>query len=219
MLDEGKAKRTLFTADARFAATPKTGDAPDRLGGYALVWNTLSDDRGGYKVRLMPGSAKFTPIVHAIYHHEFNNPLGVTSNGTLRLVSDDIGVKFEIDLPNTSLARDVFELVDKRYVNGMSFAMVRTPWSWTGTGPTGAEIIADPAGAYITTENGVTIVNATAYDIDEITITPRPAFVDTTVRPATGAGYAARTQQANQLQHLRFSSLKLAGHGIPRATK
>jgi len=41
--------------NVRFKVTPREGKLP-LLSGYAMCWNQLSDDRGGYKVRLKPNS-------------------------------------------------------------------------------------------------------------------------------------------------------------------
>ena len=44
-------KRVVFTNDAKFAVSdPKSGKLT--LSGYAIVWDALSNDRGGYQVRL-----------------------------------------------------------------------------------------------------------------------------------------------------------------------
>lgn len=162
-----KPKRIVYTADARldlkFAAVEGRPGKIATLSGYAMVWGTLSSDRGGYKVRLRPGSARFTPTVHALYHHDYTHVIGNTANGTLRLFPDDIGVRVEIDLPDTTSGRDVEELVEGRYVTGMSFAMTDAPE------------------ANKVVENGVNILDVTGFTCDEVTVTAIPAFADTTI--------------------------------------
>lgn len=160
-------KRLIFTADARFAVTKVEGK-PATLTGYAMVWNVLSTDRGGFKVRLLPGSAKFTNPVLALFHHDAAEVVGNTANGTLRITPDDVGVKVEIDLPDTGTGRDLTELVGKRYIQGMSFAMVTAPE------------------AHETVENGETIRNCTSFICDEVSVTGTPAFPDATVEVVEG---------------------------------
>lgn len=187
-------RRIVFTDDARFAVAPAVADKPTTLTGYPILWNVLTSDRGGYKVRLKPGSATFTTPTLALYHHDFQSVIGTTDNATLRLTPDDIGVKCEIDLPNTSTGRDVAELVAKRYVRGMSFAMVSTPRGVR------------------TVENGETILDVEAFAADEITITPIPAFQQTDIDVKPDAEFAAtRIAHAHRLERFKFDRIRLAG--------
>jgi hypothetical protein len=211
MLPPTDRRRIIFTAaaDARLVFAAAAGDgaapAPDKIGtlaGYALVWNVLSSDRGGFKVRLLPGSARFADPTHALYHHEYTGgPLADTGTGTLRLFPDDVGVRVEIDLPNTTNGRDVAELVRTRRVRGMSFAMVGDPKFRE------------------TTEGGQPILEAESYLVDEVTVTAIPAFrqTDIGVKDAAAAGYAARTAQAIRLQQFKLDLYRLPGANPRRA--
>jgi HK97 family phage prohead protease len=191
-------RRTLFIADARLQVIPPVAGKPVTLAGYAIVFNVLSSDRGGYKVRLMPGSAKFAPEVHALWHHEYRDVLATNRNGTLRIFEDGVGVRVEIDLPDTSAGRDVAELVRTGRVRGMSFGMVDSP--------KGEEV----------TENGEKILNARDYVVDEVTVTAIPAFAQATIgikdEDGSGSpriGYAARDAQSREVQTLRFKNIRL----------
>lgn len=189
------ARRVFFTENASVAIAAPIEGKPVTLTGYALVWNVLSSDRGGYKVRLLPGSARFAPVVHALWHHEYRDVLGSTANNTLRITPDDVGVRVEIDLPNTSAGRDVAVLVNRGDVRGMSFAMVDDP---TVTR---------------TTENGIAVQNASSYLVDEVTVTAIPAFVESTVGIKPGEpeviSYAHRTKQSLQLNRLTLDQYRL----------
>ncbi len=59
--------------------------------------------------------------VVALVNHDMAQLLGRTSSGTLRLSSDDHGLGFELDLPDTQLGRDVRHLVERGDLRGMSF--------------------------------------------------------------------------------------------------
>lgn len=59
--------------------------------------------------------------VKALYAHDSAKVLGRTKNGTLRLVPDADGLVCECDLPDTSYARDVYELIKRGDVTTMSF--------------------------------------------------------------------------------------------------
>jgi HK97 family phage prohead protease len=199
-------KRIIFTGKAaarmKFvaaAATEPGAAAANSIGtleGYALVWSTPSTDRGGYKVVLAPDSAKFQAQVHALYHHDFaGGPLGDLAGGTLRLAPDAYGVKCEIDLPNTTLGRDVAELVRTGRVGGMSFAM------------TGNVVGSMDDGS------GEPIYTATSYEVDEVTVTAIPAFESTSIAPKQEiADEMAKKQhraQYHRLQQLKLATMKL----------
>jgi HK97 family phage prohead protease len=180
-------RRTIFTADARFAVAAQAEGKPPTLTGYALIWGATSSDRGGYRVRLMPGSAKFATPTLALFHHDFKHVLGTTGNGTLRIAPDDTGVRVEIDLPDTTTGRDVAELIRRRDITGMSFAMIDKPQGRT------------------VKEGGVEIFEAESYGVDEITVTVSPAFIETTIDiKRDPAEYAARTAQSIKLQRFRL---------------
>lgn len=59
--------------------------------------------------------------VVAVVNHDPTQLLGRTSSGTLRLASRSDGLWMELDLPNTTLGRDVRELVARGDLAGMSF--------------------------------------------------------------------------------------------------
>jgi len=167
-------KRILFTAKPALKVTRFTAPAaPDAdegeekitLSGYAIIWNSLSDDRGGFHVRFLPGSAQFATPTLALFHHDYTIILGNTANGTLRITPDATGVRVEMDLPATTAAADVAELVEDAYVSGMSFSML-----WDDVLVTTEK-----------TENGVDILEVSAFTCDEVTVTGIPSFVDTSV--------------------------------------
>jgi HK97 family phage prohead protease len=107
-----------------------------------------------------------------LYNHNADQVLGRVGSGTLRLEEDDTGLRFELDLPDTSYARDLSALVQRGDVAGCSFAFA-----------------ARPGGELWEEINGETIRTLTALDLGEITITAQPAYPDTTVakrnRPMT----------------------------------
>jgi HK97 family phage prohead protease len=158
-------KRILFTADARFSVTPSTNGGPGVLSGYALVWNQKSSDRGGFKVALAPNSAQFDNPTFALFNHNYDAPLARNDNNTLSLASDAYGVKATIELPNTTVGRDVAELVRSGIVKGMSFGMLLDGASFTTS----------------TDADGDEVDLFTSFRADEVTITPVPAFTGTSV--------------------------------------
>lgn len=102
----------------------EAGAAPE-IAGYAAVYNNLSDDLGGFRERLLPGSFAGALLpgadVRALWQHEAAYVLGRTVNGSLRLSSDEHGLQFAVDPPDTSWARDAVVSLRRGDVNQMSF--------------------------------------------------------------------------------------------------
>lgn len=72
--------RVLFTHDAHFAVAKSEGK-PVTLTGYAVVWNSLSQDRGGYRVRMLPNSARFVQPSLVLFNHDYRGVIGSTVSG------------------------------------------------------------------------------------------------------------------------------------------
>lgn len=62
----------------------------------------------------------------ALFNHNTDLVLGRVSSGTLRLSVDSVGLRYEIDPPDTSVGRDVSELLARGDVRGSSFAFIVT---------------------------------------------------------------------------------------------
>lgn len=138
------------------------------LTGYAAVFNSPSLDLGGFREIILPGAFKRSLAtgehVRALYNHNADQVLGRVGAGTLRLQEDETGLKFELDLPPTSYARDLAALVERGDVSGCSFGFT-----------------VRPGGEAWENRNGETVRILSALDLEEITITSRPAYPDTTV--------------------------------------
>ena len=57
----------------------------------------------------------------ALYAHDTDKPLGRLSRGTLTIEVDDHGLAYDIDLPDTTVGRDVRESVRRGDIQGSSF--------------------------------------------------------------------------------------------------
>jgi len=104
--------------------------------GYAAVFDSLSGNLGGFLERIEPGTFRSTlkqADVTALFNHDPNNLLGRSSAGTLRLEEDDKGLRYEVDLPYTSLGRDVAELLRRRDLQSSSFGFRTISDSWGET--------------------------------------------------------------------------------------
>jgi HK97 family phage prohead protease len=83
---------------------------------------------------------KEQPDVVALWNHDSNVVLGRTPN-TLRLRTDSQGLHYEIDLPDTTAARDLKVSVSRGDVKGSSFAFVPTDVEWTTDGKLDVRLI------------------------------------------------------------------------------
>lgn len=97
------------------------------LSGYAVKWEMKSQVLGlFYKFREQFKRGAFLNSLNDddqrfLWSHDTSQVLGRTKNGTLRLQEDDIGLRFELDLPNTTLGNDTYESIKRGDVDGVSF--------------------------------------------------------------------------------------------------
>lgn len=104
-----------------------------KVGGYAAVFDQTAD-LGWMGKERMAGTAfdaaLKTSDTRSLYQHNPEKLLGRLSVGTLRLNVDSRGLEYEVDLPNTSYANDLRELVERGDIDGASFGFVPGVHSW-----------------------------------------------------------------------------------------
>ena len=95
------------------------------ISGYAAVYDSLSEDLGGFYEVLEKGAfdevMRSEPDVRALSQHDTVKILGRTSAETLTLEADSRGLKMDIALPDTSYAADLYESVRRGDISGASF--------------------------------------------------------------------------------------------------
>ena len=64
--------------------------------------------------------------VRGLFNHDPSQVLGRVANGTVKLMTDDRGLRYEITPPDTQVGRDVVSLLERGDVTGSSFAFVTT---------------------------------------------------------------------------------------------
>jgi len=107
--------------------------------GYAAVFNSDSEPLP-FIERIMPGAfdktLKSRNNVKMYLNHDSTLVLGSTRAKTLRLTVDGKGLLADADLPNTSYARDLAELMKRGDVDSMSFgfSVPRNGDSWSEDG-------------------------------------------------------------------------------------
>jgi HK97 family phage prohead protease len=105
-----------------------------RLEGMAAVFNTPATLPGGVVESIRPGAFRASLAagadILALVDHDPARLLARTRSGTLRLREDALGLAFELDLPETSLGRDVLALAERRDLGGMSFGFRVRDEAW-----------------------------------------------------------------------------------------
>jgi hypothetical protein len=94
--------------------------------GYALRFNTLSNDLGGFVETINPQALEDADLsdVRCLIDHDPSKVLGRTTSETLSLKVDDEGLYFRCRLPDTSYSRDLYENIRLGNINQCSFGFV-----------------------------------------------------------------------------------------------
>jgi uncharacterized protein len=102
--------------------------------GHAIVVNSLSENIGGFKERIKPGALHRTLEeridVRALLDHDPARRMGRVTAGTLRLAIDARGLRFTIDPPPTSYARDAIASIRRGDLTGASFGFTTISDDW-----------------------------------------------------------------------------------------
>jgi HK97 family phage prohead protease len=117
-------------ADVEYrAADDDAGTGPVAVGHAAVFGRSslnLAPDWADFTVHEVIDEHAFDRTVReadvvGLWNHDHMHLLGRTKSGTVRLKVDDIGLAYEIDLPDTTTGRDVGELLRRGDVRGSSF--------------------------------------------------------------------------------------------------
>lgn len=94
--------------------------------GYALRFNTLSNDLGGFVETISPQALKDADLsdVRCLIDHDSSKVLGRTVSETLDLTVDDEGLYFRCQLPNTSYSKDLYENIRLGNISQCSFGFI-----------------------------------------------------------------------------------------------
>ena len=108
--------------------------------------------------------------VRLLYAHDFNNILARVDSGTLSLKTDDKGLFFVADIPDTTLGNDVYTNVENGNIKGLSF---------------NAQIDPNNGDSWEQGADGKVIHTINHFaSLAEISLTPIPAYTETSVQVA-----------------------------------
>lgn len=107
--------------------------------GYAAKFNSRSENLGGFTEVIEPGafsrSLKSRNDIKMLWNHDAGEPLASTRSGTLKLSEDNVGLRVEAKLPDTTRGRDLAVLLRDGIVDKMSFGfnVIKDSWNSDGT--------------------------------------------------------------------------------------
>lgn len=188
-------RRYVPAVDASIELEERSAASPV-IKGISPPFNSPSADLGGFREVFAPtafdkivGRHRNDPRggvdVVALFDHE-GQPIGRTTNDTLKLSISERGLAYAISPPDTTLGRDIVTLVRRGDLFGASFA-----FSLPASG--GETWSQDPDGTMVRTVNEV----ANLYDVSVVT---RPAY------PQSSA--ALRSLEAWRAEQLTSHELK-----------
>lgn len=104
----------------------QTDGSIGQVAGYAIEFNKPSTAAGPFTEYILPGALDDVDLskVLALYDHDYANVLGRVDADTLVLKIDKVGLHFEMNLPDTTLGRDVYNNVKLGNLKSMSFGFV-----------------------------------------------------------------------------------------------
>ena len=128
-----------------------------RISGVALRYGSIAEDRYvSFQSGCFSNSIQKSNVM-SFFGHDSNQVLGSMKAGTLEMRDMEDRLEVSIEMPNTTLGRDVYELVKRGDIAGMSVGVVRREQEEA--------------------DHGMCVTNA---DLIEVSVVSMPAFADTT---------------------------------------
>jgi HK97 family phage prohead protease len=189
-------RETRFLTSTELRAGGGTGknDAPPFIEGYSAVFSKSSQNLGGFKERIKPGTfaraLREKQDVRFLFNHSADcGVLGRVKSGTLRLNEDAHGLFFHCDLPDTQQARDLHTSISRGDLDACSFAFQVVP---------GGESWAEEEDE--DEENGGFIAMRTLSDVDlaDSSVVVWPAYTQTSVSARAGSGKHEQRNMENK---------------------
>ena len=127
-------KKEIRTFDITNLSTRDVTENNSRIvTGYAAVFNSRTLLWEGLEEVISPGAfskALSNSDVRCLFDHDWGKVLGRTKSGTLRLEEDERGLKFEVELPNTTDANNLIESMSRGDIDQCSFGFIPTEETW-----------------------------------------------------------------------------------------
>ena len=108
------------------------------LDGYVVEFEKQSHLIWFFREKVRKGAFEETlrnDTIKGLFNHNTDLVLGSTKSGTLKLQEDDRGLKFELELPNTTAGKDAAESIKRGDIDGVSFGFQSITDEWDETDP------------------------------------------------------------------------------------
>lgn len=111
-------------------------DDSRKVEGYAIVFNSLSEDLGGFRELITPEAIDGvieSSDIYALLNHSAERGILARSRygaGTLSLTVDEKGIKYSFDSPHTALGDEVIEYLKRGDISKSSFAFTVAEDNW-----------------------------------------------------------------------------------------
>lgn len=109
-------------------------DGKTKIIGHGAIYNVRSLDLGGFIEVVKPGAFKRSlesgKEIKSFFNHDPNMVLGTTTAGTLMLADESTGVRYEIDPPETTYAKDLMISMKRGDIKGSSFSFRTISDNW-----------------------------------------------------------------------------------------
>jgi HK97 family phage prohead protease len=113
----------------------------NKVVGYAVIFNSLSDDLGGFFERINSDAIDESTIlnsdVFAVLNHDRSHGIFARSKngqGTLQLTIDDRGLRYEFELADTPIACELKSYLQRGEIDSSSFAFTVESDEWDKIG-------------------------------------------------------------------------------------
>jgi len=156
--------RTVHADELRF----ELGDERPRIDGRAAVYNSISEDLGGWFEILEPSALKLDEDLRVLFDHDTSRVIGRTKAGTAYAADDGQGIVMTAYPPDTQWARDLKASMERGDIDQMSFRMLVTDDSWE-------------------LEDGRIVRRVRGADVSELSVVSMPAYTQTSAEARSKA--------------------------------
>jgi len=121
LFDERGFERRWVPGEVRLV---EGADGKPRIEGYAALFNVWSEDLGGFREIVRPGTFDETveiDDIRALKNHDVNLLLGRNKSDTLELANDETGLYYRIAPGNQSYTTDLIESIERGDCDQSSF--------------------------------------------------------------------------------------------------
>src|SRR5260370_32229482 len=188
----GSEQRFMAAADfqGEFRVEKRDGK-PSLITGYPAKFNKLSQRMWGMRGQILPGAFKRTLAegadVRGLLNHNPDFVLGRNKAGTMRLSETSVGLRMEIDAPDTQVARDLMTSIDRGDITQGSFRFKTVTDNWH-------------------MQDGETIRDLIDVDLMDVSVVTFPAYEDTDIgvrslSAAAGMDVARFSEIVTRIEH------------------